>query len=93
MADFPPAPVPLVHANPTEQLRQIAARINQSFLIDGSTRMLQPLKLSSYVVASLPDASLWVGSMIYVSDESGGATMAFSDGTNWRRVQDRAIVS
>ena len=30
---------------------------------------------------------------VYVSDESGGATLAFSDGTNWRRVQDRAIVS
>lgn len=55
--------------------------------------MLQPLKQASYVVAALPDATLWVGSMIYVSDESGGATMAFSDGTNWRRVQDRAIVS
>ena len=30
---------------------------------------------------------------VYVSDETGGATLAFSDGTNWRRVQDRAIVS
>jgi hypothetical protein len=31
--------------------------------------------------------------MIYVSDETGGAVMAFSDGTNWRRVTDRQIVS
>jgi len=31
--------------------------------------------------------------VIYVSNETGGATLAFSDGTNWRRVQDRAVVS
>jgi hypothetical protein len=31
--------------------------------------------------------------MIYVSDETGGAVMAFSDGSNWRRITDRAIVS
>jgi hypothetical protein len=31
--------------------------------------------------------------MIYVIDESGGAVPAFSDGTAWRRVTDRAVVS
>lgn len=46
----------------------------------------------SHTVATLPSAST-AGGMIYVSDETGGGTMAFSDGTNWRRVQDRAIVS
>lgn len=30
---------------------------------------------------------------VIVTDESGGAVMAFSDGSNWRRVTDRAIVS
>jgi hypothetical protein len=45
----------------------------------------------SYTVATLPGQL--AGAMIYVSDESGGATMAFSDGTNWRRMSDRAIVS
>ena len=45
----------------------------------------------SFTVATLPTAV--TGGFIYVSDETGGATMAFSDGTNWRRVQDRAIVS
>lgn len=33
------------------------------------------------------------GDMIFVSNEVGGATMAFYDGTNWRRIQDRAIIS
>lgn len=46
----------------------------------------------SFRVAGLPNAGV-PGQMIYVSDESGGATMAFSDGTNWRRIQDRAIIS
>jgi hypothetical protein len=31
--------------------------------------------------------------MIYVSDETGGSVMAFSDGSNWRRITDRAVVS
>lgn len=33
------------------------------------------------------------GKMLFISDESGGAVMAFSDGTNWRRTTDRAIIS
>lgn len=33
------------------------------------------------------------GTIIFVSNESGGAVLAFSDGTNWRRVTDRAIIS
>jgi hypothetical protein len=46
----------------------------------------------TFTVSTLPSASI-AGGMIYVSNESGGAVMAFSDGTNWRRVTDRAIVS
>lgn len=33
------------------------------------------------------------GGTIFVTNEAGGGTLAFSDGTNWRRVQDRAIIS
>lgn len=47
-----------------------------------------------FTVASLPDpAAMGAGCMIYVSDASGGGVMAFSDGTNWRRMTDRAVVS
>lgn len=49
--------------------------------------------LDSYTVAALPDATTQTGAMIFVSDETGGAVPAFSDGTNWRRVTDRAVVS
>ncbi len=49
-------------------------------------------QLRSYTVAGLPSAAT-AGQMIYVSDETGGAVPAFSDGTNWRRVTDRAVVA
>ena len=31
--------------------------------------------------------------IVFVINEVGGPTLAFSDGTNWRRVQDRAIIT
>jgi hypothetical protein len=49
-------------------------------------------ELPSYTVDQLPSAAR-PGRLIYVSDETGGAQPAFSDGTNWRRFTDRAIVS
>ncbi len=60
-----------------------------------------PAPLPSYCVADLPSAADWYSAaaregrsaMIYVSDETGGAVPAFSDGANWRRVTDRSIVS
>lgn len=48
--------------------------------------------LKSYLKASLPTASQ-PGQMIYVTDEVGGAVPAFSDGSSWRRITDRAVVS
>ena len=58
---------------------------------DGSVAFTGPPVIPSYTVATLP--SVGTAQLIYVSDETGGATVAFSDGTNWRRMQDRAIVS
>jgi hypothetical protein len=51
------------------------------------------MKPQSYTVGALPTASSNTGRIVYVSNETGGATLAFSDGTNWRRVQDRNVVS
>lgn len=54
-----------------------------------------PVGLPSYTVAqlaTLPPAS-YPHCMIYVSNEAGGAVPAFSDGSNWRRVTDRNVVS
>lgn len=49
-------------------------------------------RLRSYTVATLP-ASPSAGSFAYCSDETGGAVPVFGDGTNWRRVTDRAVAS
>lgn len=48
--------------------------------------------LRSYTVATLPTANP-AGQMIYVSNATGGAVPAYSDGTNWRRVTDMTIIN
>jgi hypothetical protein len=48
--------------------------------------------LPSFTTTTLPSAAV-AGAMIYVTNETGGAVPAFADGTNWRRVTDRAIVT
>lgn len=53
--------------------------------------LTSPIELKSYTKGALPAAT--TNRMIIVSDETGGLVPCFSDGTNWRRVTDRAIVS
>lgn len=53
----------------------------------------RPVPLTSYTVATVPAASAHSGAIIYVSDEAGGAQPAFSDGTDWRRLSDRTVIS
>ncbi len=48
--------------------------------------------LKDYTVTTVPDATSGYG-MIMVTDETGGAVLAFSDLTDWRRVTDRAVIS
>jgi hypothetical protein len=58
--------------------------------------IIQPdsLILPTKTVAQLANLSTNpAAQFVYCSDESGGAVPAFSDGTNWRRVTDRAIVT
>lgn len=70
-----------------------AARLNGMLAADGSERATAPVLLAEYTVAGLPSAAVFKSGIIAVTNETGGYTLAFSDGTNWRRVQDRAIVS
>lgn len=74
--------------------------IHQGGMVNGirvtgtSVQMLVPPKLPVYTVATVPSAgAAGAGTEIYVSNESGGGTPAFSDGTVWRRVYDRAVIS
>jgi hypothetical protein len=51
-------------------------------------------KLPGFTVSGLPSAvTAGAGAIVHVSDESGGAVLAFSDGADWRRVTDRAVIS
>ena len=47
----------------------------------------------SVTVATLPNVAENAGRMVYVTNEAGGPTIAYSNGTNWRRVYDNTIVS
>ena len=51
------------------------------------------VRIGQFVRSALPSAaSTGAGALAYVSDEAGGGVIAFSDGTDWRRVTDRAVV-
>jgi hypothetical protein len=57
-------------------------------------RDLGLIRFKSVDKAVLPSAMVQgAGAIAFVPDESGGAIIAFSDGSNWRRVSDRAVVS
>ena len=61
-------------------------------LVETDTR--EPVAHDSYTVTEANNLTgLNSGDMIFVSNETGGATMAFYDGSDWRRVQDRAVIS
>ena len=70
-------------------MAQLAADLASAFT---ELAVSGPVGVGSSTVSGLPSASP-AARLLYVSNESGGAVLAFSDGTNWRRVTDRAVVS
>lgn len=61
---------------------------------DGVTQKNYPDHIPEFTVAGLPGASTaFKSKLVAVTNEVGGYTLAFCDGVNWRRVQDRNIVS
>lgn len=62
-------------------------------LLEAYEIAINELAPPSFTVSTVPDPTVSEARLIYVSDEAGGATMAFSDGINWLRVQDRNIIS
>lgn len=51
-------------------------------------------RIPSFTVAGLPNAgAAGAGALGFVSDASGGAILAFSDGSSWRRCDDRTTVT
>jgi len=76
-----------------EMRRAAWQTICEAFNLSVETDANLIFQAKSYTVATVPAAATYPRGIIYVSNETGGATLAFSDGTNWRRVQDRAVVS
>lgn len=79
----PPIVLPTDFRTWTRFLRECVVTAD---IVDASS-----VTVPSYTVATLP--SVTSANVVFVSNETGGATLAFSDGVNWRRVQDRNIVS
>ena len=82
----------------TSETEVISTEAYQNFIDDLVLKLNgkvfgQAIILDSYTVATVPDATEFTGGMIFISDETGGAVPAFSDGTNWLRVTDRAVIS
>lgn len=75
--------VPLARPGAVNQLDRRMKRLEQP----------QIAPLQPFTVATAPDPTRFRYAMVMVTDEVGGAVPAFSDGTNWRRVTDRAIIS
>lgn len=75
-----------IDSNAPSWARQMVDQINAE--LNQPNRSVAP----TVSVSNLPKATP-AGQTIFLSDETGGATLAFSDGTNWRRYSDRAVVS
>jgi hypothetical protein len=80
----------------SEDLGLITASVTESYdlgsIVTSGIIVADALIVPTYTVTTLPPANP-AAQIIFVSNESGGAVLAFSDGTNWRRCTDRAIVT
>lgn len=79
-------PVP---ANASPELAAFAEGLGRHL----AERAKTPQYLPPFTVAGLPPAGNWLNHAVIVTNESGGRTIAASDGTDWRRVSDGAVVS
>lgn len=72
----------------------ILARVGSTETVTGAWNFSTlPPRVPVFTVAGLPSAATYAWGLVGVSNETGGAVLAFSDGTDWRRVTDRAVVS
>jgi len=79
---------------------KVASSRMQTFMDDIVLKMngfllgVAGVRLQVYAKAALPTPVDTSGRyLIFVTDDVGGSTPAFWDGTNWRRTSDRAVIS
>jgi len=78
----------------TEDIRRTAWNtILEIFGLADSGSSTVIFQAATYTVSTLPAAATYPRGIIYVSNEAGGAVLAFSDGSVWRRCTDRVQVS
>jgi hypothetical protein len=76
-----------------------SVQVDNSVNVDGNCSLNADVTIGTllglplYQVGTVPAAGGNTGAFIFVTDETGGSIPAFSDGVNWRRVTDRAIIS
>jgi hypothetical protein len=73
---------------PLNKIKSDGTRIYNGALFTSGSPMVP-----SYTVVQLASITATAGAYTFCTDEIGGAVLVFGDGTNWRRVTDRAIVS
>jgi hypothetical protein len=79
------------------RVQKPVGKVNQSSVWDAFFEKLAEavnglVSPKSYTIATLPNADP-AGRMIFISDEMMGPGPAYSDGTDWRRFSDGAVVS
>jgi len=62
--------------------------------VTGNIKASGSVRVGTYTVETLPSASTaGAGAIIYVTNDIGGTILGFSDGSNWRRSDTRAIIA
>ena len=86
--------IPPLQGTSAAEIQQWARQVSQQVetVLNGLVADINASPVRSYEVDALPSAE-GTKRIIYVSDAAGGAVLAFNDGTDWRRVTDRAVVS
>ncbi len=74
---------------PQDIERFVRAQFNTPSFMPGFNKAALPNPASYYSEREGAAGS----SLIFVFDDAGGSTPAFTDGVNWRRTSDRAIIS
>lgn len=68
--------------------------VAENLTFSGGESAPAKLTLPTYTVATAPDASTMTGAVIYVSNGAEGSPIvAFSEGTNWLRVDTAAAIA
>ena len=70
--------------------RQLSQQVER--VLNGIVADINASPVRAYTVTTLPSPTE-TKRIILVLDETGGAVLAFNDGTDWRRVTDRAVVA